>query len=146
MQGQPPIFWDRAEGFSVHDRWGNRWIDWTSAVLVGTNAGHSAPRVVEAIREQAAKSLLTNFCFANEPRLALAEKLCALAPPPLEKVFPIHDGVGNDRVCRKAVPHTGYPRLAAPRKSRSFRFRTLFTAEPSGRSKPEASLRSRTGS
>ena len=30
MQGQPPIIWDRAEGFQVHDRWGNCWIDWSS--------------------------------------------------------------------------------------------------------------------
>jgi 4-aminobutyrate aminotransferase-like enzyme len=39
MQGQPPILWDRAEGFQVHDRWGNTWLDWSSGVLVA-NAGH----------------------------------------------------------------------------------------------------------
>ncbi|MEE9306899.1 MAG: aspartate aminotransferase family protein, partial [Spirochaetia bacterium] len=28
MIGQPPVVWDRAEGFQVMDRWGNVWIDW----------------------------------------------------------------------------------------------------------------------
>ena len=34
MMGQPPIIWDNAEGFLVSDRWGNRWIDWSSGVLI----------------------------------------------------------------------------------------------------------------
>ena len=32
MAGQPPIIWDKAENFTVSDRWGNRWIDWSSGV------------------------------------------------------------------------------------------------------------------
>ena len=80
MQGQPPIFWDHAEGFTVHDRWGNRWVDWSSGVLV-TNAGHSPPAVVAAIRSQAERGLLTNYCFPSEIRLILVEKLESLLPP-----------------------------------------------------------------
>ena len=26
MRGQPPVVWNRAEGFQVYDRWGNQWI------------------------------------------------------------------------------------------------------------------------
>jgi 4-aminobutyrate aminotransferase/diaminobutyrate-pyruvate transaminase/4-aminobutyrate aminotransferase/(S)-3-amino-2-methylpropionate transaminase len=44
MTGQPPIVWDRADGFQVYDRFGNMWLDWSSGVLV-TNAGH-APREI----------------------------------------------------------------------------------------------------
>ena len=91
MQGQPPIFWDRAEGFTVHDRWGNRWIDWSSGVLV-TNAGHSPPAVIAAVNAQASKALLTNYCFPSEVRLALTEKLKSLLPRPLEKVFLLTTG------------------------------------------------------
>ena len=91
MQGQPPIFWDRAEGFTVHDRWGNRWVDWSSGVLVA-NAGHSPPAVVAAIRSQAEKGLLTNYCFPSEIRLALVEKLQSLLPEPLKKVFLLTTG------------------------------------------------------
>ena len=31
MGGQPPVIWDRAEGLQVYDRWGNMWLDWSSA-------------------------------------------------------------------------------------------------------------------
>ena len=27
MGGQPPVVWDRAEGFQVHDAWGKTWLD-----------------------------------------------------------------------------------------------------------------------
>ena len=26
MSGQPPIIWDKAEGFQVYDKWGNMWL------------------------------------------------------------------------------------------------------------------------
>ncbi len=42
MRGQPPIVWDHAEGITVHDAWGNRWLDWSSGVLIA-NAGHGRP-------------------------------------------------------------------------------------------------------
>ena len=91
MQGQPPVVWDRAEGFLVSDAWGNRWIDWSSGVLI-TNAGHAHPRVVAAIEEQARKRLLTTYCFPNEERLLLVERLRDLLPDPLKKIFLLTTG------------------------------------------------------
>ena len=49
MMGQPPIIWHKAEDFIVSDPWGNRWIDWSSCVLV-SNAGHGAEEVKQALR------------------------------------------------------------------------------------------------
>src|SRR3954466_15700399 len=51
MRGQPPLVWDRAEDVYVYDQHGNRWLDWSSGVLV-TNSGHGAPEVRRAIIEQ----------------------------------------------------------------------------------------------
>ena len=34
MEGQPPILWSRAEGASIYDGYGNRWIDMSSGVLI----------------------------------------------------------------------------------------------------------------
>ncbi len=78
MQGQPPVVWDRAEGFQVQDRWGNTWLDWSSGVLV-TNAGHGRREIAEAIVAQARHGLLHSYCFANEPRARLVERLAELA-------------------------------------------------------------------
>ncbi len=81
MLGQPPIVWDRAEGFTVSDPWGNRWIDWSSGVLI-TNIGHGHPAVVEAIREVIEKPLLASYVFAHEQRILLARELQRFAPRP----------------------------------------------------------------
>ncbi len=49
----PPIFWQRASGANVWDVDGNRFVDLTAAFGVA-NAGHSHPRVVDAVGGQAA--------------------------------------------------------------------------------------------
>src|SRR5208337_5628049 len=72
MRGQPPIVWDRAEDIFVYDKYGNRWLDWSSGVLV-TNAGHAAPEVCQAIIDQVNSRLLHNYCFPSEERAALVE-------------------------------------------------------------------------
>src|SRR5574340_962910 len=91
MRGQPPIVWDHAEGFQVYDAWGNQWIDWSSGVLI-TNAGHGRKEIVDAITSQAASHLLTNYCFPNEIRGRLAERISNLLPEPLKKVFLLTTG------------------------------------------------------
>ncbi|MDE3196668.1 MAG: aspartate aminotransferase family protein [Acidobacteriota bacterium] len=91
MQGQPPVMWDRAEGFQVFDRWGNKWIDWSSGVLVAS-AGHARKEIVDAIVAQAQSHLLTNYCFPSEIRARLAQRLSDLLPEPLKKIFLLTTG------------------------------------------------------
>ena len=91
MRGQPPVVWDRAEDIFVFDKYGNRWLDWSSGVLV-TNAGHSAPEVKQAILDQVNSGLLHNYVFPSEERAALAEALVDVAPKGLEKVFLLTTG------------------------------------------------------
>ena len=85
MQGQPPVVWDRAEGFQVYDRWGNMWLDWSSGVLV-TNAGHGHREMIEAIVRQAHHGLLHSYCFPNEPRAQLVRKLADLANAAVQRI------------------------------------------------------------
>ncbi len=91
MQGQPPVVWDRAEGFTVEDRWGNKWIDWSSGVLI-TNAGHGRKEIADAVARQAQSHLLTNYCFPSEIRAQLLEKLSSILPDPLKKIFLLTTG------------------------------------------------------
>jgi 4-aminobutyrate aminotransferase / (S)-3-amino-2-methylpropionate transaminase / 5-aminovalerate transaminase len=91
MRGQPPVVWDRAEGFQVYDRWGNQWVDWSSGVLI-TNAGHGREEIARAIAAQASSKLLTNYCFPSEIRARLVEKLASIMPEPLKKVFLLTTG------------------------------------------------------
>ncbi len=91
MRGQPPVVWDRAEGFQVFDAHGNCWIDWSSGVLIA-NAGHGRREIIDAIAAQAQSGLLTNYCFPSEIRARLVEKLASLLPKPLDKVFLLTTG------------------------------------------------------
>jgi len=91
MRGQPPVVWNRAEGFQVCDAWGNQWIDWSSGVLIA-NAGHGRREIADAIARQACVGLLTNYCFPSEIRARLVERLAGLLPEPLKKVFLLTTG------------------------------------------------------
>ena len=83
---QPPILWDRAEGYQVFDAAGNAWIDFSSTAVM-TNSGHGHPAVREAIRVHSEDGLLAQFSFASEVRVSLARELLKLAPPSCEKVY-----------------------------------------------------------
>jgi 4-aminobutyrate aminotransferase/diaminobutyrate-pyruvate transaminase/4-aminobutyrate aminotransferase/(S)-3-amino-2-methylpropionate transaminase len=91
MRGQPPVVWDRADGFQVHDRYGNCWIDWSSGVLI-TNAGHGRQEIIDAIVRQASSGLLTSYAFPSEIRSCLVERLSGLLPEPLKKIFLLTTG------------------------------------------------------
>src|SRR5579871_3080007 len=91
MRGQPPIVWDRAENFQVSDAWGNRWIDWSSGVLVA-NAGHGRREMIESIKSQADSGLLHNYCFPSAVRAQTVEKIASLLPLSLDRVFLLTTG------------------------------------------------------
>ncbi len=74
------LFFERADGARLTDVDGNTFLDFAGGIGC-LNAGHSAPRVLE--RAQAQLSKLQHGCFMvvpYEPYVALAQKLCGLAP------------------------------------------------------------------
>ena len=115
MRGQPPVIWDRAEGVNVYDAYGNMWLDFSSGVLV-TNAGHGRKEIADAVIQQASKPLLTTYCFPNQPRIELMQKLVSLAPEPLSKVFVISTGAESTE-CALKLMRTYGRRMGADDKS-----------------------------
>jgi len=129
MTGQPPIVWDRAAGVNVYDGYGNRWLDWSSGVLV-TNAGHGNGKIRNAIIRQAKHGLIHNYCFPSELRARLAERLVKLAPKPLDKCFLLTTGAETTENAIKLA--MTYGRLVGGKKKavfvtfeRAFHGRTL---------------------
>jgi 4-aminobutyrate aminotransferase/(S)-3-amino-2-methylpropionate transaminase len=75
-----PVVVAEAHGAIVTDVDGNTFIDFTGGVGV-LNVGHTHPRVVEAVQEQAAKFIHTDFTIVPyEVYVTLAERLLAVAP------------------------------------------------------------------
>jgi 4-aminobutyrate aminotransferase/(S)-3-amino-2-methylpropionate transaminase len=75
-----PIVAAEASNATIVDVDGNTFVDFVGGVGV-VNAGHAPPRVVEAVQEQAARFLHTDFTVVPyEPYVELAERLTALAP------------------------------------------------------------------
>ncbi len=75
-----PIFIASAEGATLEDVDGNRYLDFAGGIGC-LNVGHRSPRVISALRAQLEKHL--HLCFAVTPYesyIALAEKLNALTP------------------------------------------------------------------
>ncbi|HOL71645.1 MAG TPA: aspartate aminotransferase family protein [Bryobacteraceae bacterium] len=135
MRGQPPVIWDRAEGFQVYDPYGNCWIDWSSGVLI-TNAGHGRAEIASAVAEAAGR-LLTNYCFPSEIRARLVERLASLLPEPLSKVFLLTTGSEAVecaiKLCRThGVRHGGRSKHVIVSYDKAFHGRTLGAQQAGG--------------
>lgn len=87
---QAPVVWKKAQGCIVEDVDGNKFIDWTSGVLV-TNVGHCHPHLVKAT-QIASEDLLNNYECANTYRIEAAEKLVKSLPAHLDKCFFLSTG------------------------------------------------------
>ncbi|MCE9615096.1 MAG: aspartate aminotransferase family protein [Lentisphaerae bacterium] len=101
MSGQPPVLWHRAEGATVEDKWGNRWIDWSSGVLIA-NVGHGHPAIRAAVQEMLDHPLLATYVFPHEGRAELTRLLRQLAPDPERyQVFLLSTGSEATENCIK---------------------------------------------
>jgi 4-aminobutyrate aminotransferase / (S)-3-amino-2-methylpropionate transaminase / 5-aminovalerate transaminase len=75
-----PVVIDHGEGATLTDVDGNTFLDFTGGVGC-LNVGHANPQVVEAVQEQAARFLHTDFTIVPyETYVTLAERLIALSP------------------------------------------------------------------
>lgn len=110
-----PVFAERAENATITDVDGNVFIDFAGGVGV-VNAGHAHPRIVQAVVEQATRFLHTDFTIVPyEPAVALAERLCAVAPISGEKRAAFFNA-GTEAVenaVKLARLHTGRPGVIA---------------------------------
>jgi len=122
-----PIFAERAENATITDVDGNVFVDFAGGVGV-INAGHAHPRIVEAVAEQAARFLHTDFTVVPyEPAIELAERLCALTPISGEKRAAFFNA-GTEAVenaVKLARLHTGRPGVIA--YEGAFHGRTLLS-------------------
>jgi len=82
----------RAEGMYYQDASGRQVLDAASGLWC-VNAGHARPRIVKAIQYQAAEmDFAPPFQMAHPKAFELAERVAALAPAGMNKVFFVNSG------------------------------------------------------
>ena len=75
-----PIVIDHAEGSWVYATDGTKWLDFVMGIAV-MNTGHAHPKVIEAVRAQAAKvSHAQMNIYRHQPMLDLSDKLAEIVP------------------------------------------------------------------
>ncbi len=103
-----PIPVERAEGIYFYTPEGKRYIDFNSQ-LMSVNIGHSDPRVIQAIHEQAAKlCYVTPGGMTTEPRARLGAKLAELTPGDIDVFFFTNGGAESvENAFKIARAYTG---------------------------------------
>ncbi|WP_292009524.1 ornithine--oxo-acid transaminase [Chryseobacterium sp.] len=84
-----PVVLDRGEGVFVWDVEGKRYYDFLSAYSA-VNQGHSHPKIVEALTQQAQKLALTSRAFYNSNLGEYEQKITSLFK--FDKVLPMNSG------------------------------------------------------
>jgi len=86
-QKMPPILIERAKGIKLYDNKGNFYYDTISSWWCNVH-GHNHPKIKQAIKKEL--NCLDHILFAgftHKPAIELAQKLIAISPGNLAKVF-----------------------------------------------------------
>ncbi|HUB05072.1 MAG TPA: adenosylmethionine--8-amino-7-oxononanoate transaminase [Solirubrobacteraceae bacterium] len=86
-EDEPPIVIERGEGTTLYDTDGNAYIDGVSSLWCNVH-GHHHPAIDGAVRDQLDRvAHSTMLGLSHRPAVELAEKLIAVVPPGLTRVF-----------------------------------------------------------
>ena len=91
VKPQSTIWWDSAKDFSIFDKDGNKWIDFSAGIFVA-NAGHSNTEINDAIKNQLDNDLVYSYQYYTEIRRQFTEKLLDCSPDHFEKVVLLNSG------------------------------------------------------
>tara|TARA_B100001540_G_scaffold2310_1_gene2197 strand:- start:9655 stop:11019 length:1365 start_codon:yes stop_codon:yes gene_type:complete len=106
MHGQVPLIWDKAEGFQIYDKWGNKWLDFTSTIFVA-NAGHGNKKIINALKKILDKPLLHTYTYASEERVNYLNYLIDNTPNQFEKAFLLSAGTEATEAALKLMRLNG---------------------------------------
>src|SRR4051794_12283996 len=112
-----PIAVERAEGRYFYDYDGKRYLDFASQ-LVNVSIGHSHPKVVQAIKDQADKLATIGPPMATESRSRLGKLLADVTPGDLTMSFFTNGGAeANENAIKLARWYTGRHKIIARYRS-----------------------------
>lgn len=102
-----PLTIAHAKGSYIYDTEGNAILDFAAGNMCAS-LGHNHPAVVEAIHEACENAIHLSSSMLSPPVLQLAEELCAMLPPSLQRIqFLSTGGESVEAALRMAKLHTG---------------------------------------
>jgi 4-aminobutyrate aminotransferase len=108
-----PLVIEHAKGSYLYTVDGRRYLDFASGIAV-TNLGHGHPAVLRAAHEQLDRLVHTSVVAHHQPAIELAERIAAIAPGKLDKVFFANSGAEAVEGAIKLARYvTGRPALVA---------------------------------
>ena len=106
-----PFVIERGQDVWVYTTTGERYLDLYGGHAV-VSTGHSHPRVVQAIADQAARLIFYSNLVYNDARARAAQKLVEIAPEPLTKAFFVNSGTeANENAMKIARMLTGREKI-----------------------------------
>ncbi|HSB10281.1 MAG TPA: aspartate aminotransferase family protein, partial [Blastocatellia bacterium] len=106
-----PFVVDRGEDVWVYTSNGERYLDLYGGHAV-VSTGHSHPRIVQAIKDQAERLIFYSNLVYNDARARAAKKLVETAPDALSKTFFVNSGTeANENAMKIARMLTGRKRI-----------------------------------
>ncbi|MEI7863730.1 MAG: adenosylmethionine--8-amino-7-oxononanoate transaminase [Chthoniobacterales bacterium] len=127
-----PIILVEGRGSKLIDAQGRNYLDGNSSIWTNIH-GHSHPRIVSAIKDQAAKLAHSSFLgFSNEPAIRLAKKLVALFPADtLTRVFFSDNGSTAIEVALKMAVQF-HQLIGGPERCRFATFENAYHGDTAG--------------
>lgn len=106
-----PFVLERGEDVWVYTSDGERYLDLYGGHAV-VSTGHSHPRIVKAISDQAERLIFYSNLVYNDARARAAKKLVETAPAPLSKAFFVNSGTeANENAMKIARMLTGRKKI-----------------------------------
>ncbi|WP_424961039.1 aspartate aminotransferase family protein [Ekhidna sp.] len=128
-----PLAFKKGKGARLWDMEGNEYIDALAGIAVN-NVGHSHPKVVKAIQDQAENLIHISNFYLSEPQMVLAKKLAELSG--LKRVFFGNSGAeaaeGAIKIARKYASKNGRGGTIISMKN-AFHGRTMATLAATGK-------------
>jgi acetylornithine/N-succinyldiaminopimelate aminotransferase len=110
---------EKAEGVYLYNPEGKAYLDLISGIGV-SNLGHSHPRIVDAVKQQAEKymHLMVYGEYVQSPQVKFAQKLASLLPAQLQSTYFVNSGAeAVEGALKLAKRYTGRSQIIACKNS-----------------------------
>lgn len=102
MHGQLPVVWDKAKDFQVYDHLGNKFIDFSSTILVA-NIGHGNNKLISGINKIIKKPLIHTYNYVSQERYDYIKLLIKETPKQFQKAFLMSSGTESTEAALKIM-------------------------------------------